>query len=381
VNLTGALTGGSFILPFPKYPEGDPKPKRLLGLGERHIDAVCPGAKLNTNEKGSSPVKCLGSGQFKVGDDVVTFDQISCSRSIREEVVKTDVPCGPLESLGRILHIGWRHGNYFSRQISVCHDVAGENTHYANHTIYGQALGALYHGPGRPSRFKEGGNGLYEKSSASTSYKLKTQESTLKAVLGPTAGGRVFNQRKSFFLSRGHLAPDADFLYKEWQYATYYFFNVAPQWQSFNNGNWKAVEIAVRDYAGKAGIPISVLTGTFGHLALKDDGGVERKLYMEKSGKPLIPVPEFFWKIAYDRLSAIVFVGLNNPHFDGGDPAVEASICPDRCDAAKWFFGHRKEIKKGFLYCCSYQDFKAAVPWAPDLGDPKLMQNFLPEVN
>ena len=41
--------------------------------------------------------------------------------------------------------------------------------------------------------------------------------------------------------------------YKEWQDATYYFLNAAPQWQSFNGGNWVAVEAAVRDYARKAG--------------------------------------------------------------------------------------------------------------------------------
>ena len=33
------------------------------------------------------------------------------------------------------------------------------------------------------------------------------------------------------------------------QYATYYFMNVMPQFQSFNNGNWKSIEASVRDYA------------------------------------------------------------------------------------------------------------------------------------
>ena len=51
--------------------------------------------------------------------------------------------------------------------------------------------------------------------------------------------------------SQGHLSPDADFVYNVLQDATYYFVNVAPQFQSFNNGNWKALEYNTRDLATK----------------------------------------------------------------------------------------------------------------------------------
>ena len=37
------------------------------------------------------------------------------------------------------------------------------------------------------------------------------------------------------YLSRGHLSPDAGFNEGAEQDATYFFFNVAPQFQSFNN--------------------------------------------------------------------------------------------------------------------------------------------------
>ena len=40
------------------------------------------------------------------------------------------------------------------------------------------------------------------------------QESTLKSWLGNSEGARVFDKRAQFFFSRGHLAPDADFIYK-----------------------------------------------------------------------------------------------------------------------------------------------------------------------
>ena len=51
-------------------------------------------------------------------------------------------------------------------------------------------------------------------------------------------------------------------------------------------------------------------------------------------------MPEFFWKAVYDPSAdgAVVFVGLNNPHFEG-DPRIEASICPDQCASARYVDG------------------------------------------
>ena len=57
---------------------------------------------------------------------------------------------------------------------------------------------------------------------------------------------------------QGHLAPDAAFVYNALQDATYYFFNVAPQFQSFNNGNWKALEINTRQLAEQLGRDLGV---------------------------------------------------------------------------------------------------------------------------
>ena len=126
-----------------------------------------------------------------------------------------------------------------------------------------------------------------------------------------------------------------------------------------------------------------VFTGTLGQLALKSDEGRMTRIYLSKGKKPYIPVPEFFWKMVYDLASdgAIVFIGLNNPHFVG-DPRTGASICPDRCASARWFFAFQSSITKGFLYCCLYQDFAGVVPWAPRVGrgNPGVLKNFLPSM-
>ena len=77
------------------------------------------------------------------------------------------------------------------------------------------------------------------------------------------------------YFARGHLSPDAAFIEGAEQDATYFFFNVAPQFQSFNNvcftqnntiqnlyiliynsikilqGNWVALEKATRILAAE----------------------------------------------------------------------------------------------------------------------------------
>ena len=74
----------------------------------------------------------------------------------------------------------------------------------------------------------------------------------LQAVLELTkhaeTGKDIFDKSQNW-LARGHLAPDASFVYQEEADATYFYINVAPQFQSFNNQNWKSLEKTTRDIA------------------------------------------------------------------------------------------------------------------------------------
>ena len=79
----------------------------------------------------------------------------------------------------------------------------------------------------RPSNFKEG-SGFFQDSSPSRSYSIRSQKETFERLLGKTSAAKFFSP-KNFFFAKGHLSPDADFIFKEWQDATYYFFNVVPQ--------------------------------------------------------------------------------------------------------------------------------------------------------
>ena len=292
----------------------------------------------------------------------------SAEKSSEEHIELTEATCGPPSKGGILAHVGFRKGAEFQREISVCFDREAEQSHYANHTIEGADLSKKRGGGGsssseRPSDFDDD-FGLFNKSAPDEAFKLEAQRETLKGLLGVREARRVF-KKSSSFLARGHLAPDADFPDEKGRDATYTFLNVAPQWQNFNNGDWKSVEGAVRQYANKSRHRVEVFTGTHGQLALEGE-----KLYLAKrGGKAYMTVPENLWKILHDpeEKKAVVFIGLNVPKSQENNFTADA-LCPDRCQSAGWSFGERNSSSTA-LYCCSYKDFAKSVPWLPAVGN------------
>ena len=189
-------------------------------------------------------------------------------------------------------------------------------------------------------------------------------------------------KKHNLYLSKGHLSPEADFVWKEWQDASHYYINAAPQWQSFNNGNWKSVEEAVRRYAYKKRSDLKVFTGTEGQLRVgKSHVPVSlatKKDSFKEVTNDLIPAPLHFWKLVhnYDENAAIIFVGLNNPHISRYavnnvselNNSTYLSLCPTDdprlCEKAGWNLAHRKNILRGVVYCCTVAGFNEILPWA-----------------
>jgi len=112
---------------------------------------------------------------------------------------------------GKIARIGWTVAEIFQPMISICHSADNEHTHYAFHTINGISLSARERDRKRKSNFLEGA-GFYIRSNAKNLYKLKNQEKVFSAQ----GIGHFFSRENETFLTRGHLAPNGDFAYKEW---------------------------------------------------------------------------------------------------------------------------------------------------------------------
>ena len=71
-------------------------------------------------------------------------------------------------------------------------------------------------------------------------------------------GEKYVKSSGDYFLSRGHTSAKADFALASLQRATFHIANVAPQWQTFNGGNWNTLEANLRAYVAKLGRDIKV---------------------------------------------------------------------------------------------------------------------------
>ena len=143
---------------------------------------------------------------------------------------------------------------------------------------------------------------------------------------------------------------------------------MAPQWQSFNNGNWKQLEEAVRNYATSSQSNVQVYTGTYGILSLRDVNNSNKRIYLyNEDGNKFLSSPLYYWKVVHnpDTNQAMAFVGVNNPYLTSSP----THKCTNVCDRLSWVDWDRKDLDKGYMYCCDVQDFREYVEYLPDLSD------------
>ncbi len=162
------------------------------------------------------------------------------------------------------------------------------------------------------------------------------------------------------------MAPNADFIFYSWMDASYHFINVAPQWQSFNGQNWFYVEDALRDLAVSRNLDLTVYTGTSGVAQLTDVNGRMVDIFLYGGNR--LPVPRFYWKIAYDPVAnaGVALVGVNNPHLAAIPD--DYRICAPLTDHPLMAAVQQPEnIERGVSWACAVADFARAAPEAPDL--------------
>lgn len=173
-----------------------------------------------------------------------------------------------------------------------------------------------------------------------------------------TRFNEVFGRSQKYFTSkaymaRGHLAPDADFIFTSGQYATSFLANTVPTYQSINNGNWKSVEFKTRKLATQEQAMLEIYTGAHGHLKLLSSSGDEVPVYLSEGNK--LEVPEYLFKVVYNpkRRAAIVFVTWTNPF---PNQKRFHPFCTDVCAEANLAFEHNT-LAAGRTICCAYDDF------------------------
>merc|ERR1719394_929744 len=201
-----------------------------------------------------------------------------------------------------------------------------------------------------------------------------SQKSTVTALLGGVTSiedETIIETSSSGtdYFAKGHLSPDAAFVYNVLQDATYYFINVAPQFQSFNNGNWKALEMAVRDLGTKFGRDLVVTTGTHEVLEYPDKSNSPTDIYLARI-ESYVPAPKYYWKVVQDpeTKTGAAFIGLNDPHTN----VAPVELCKNRCsEMSSWVDWGIENLDAGYMYCCSVEDAAKAIKAIPDMTAPR----------
>ncbi|XP_042873187.1 uncharacterized protein LOC122253865 [Penaeus japonicus] len=338
---------------------------------ETVLTLACPGSAFKGRGKNATvEAKCGGGRVLSVEGNVTKLSDLGCKKKPKSTVLGDLDFCGAADA-GSLTSIGFQiDESEFYEVISVCYDRNNETTLYSRHTIHGASIAAKDIDPKRPS-FKTS-HGFFSIAMKSC-YEKKSQLELMKDLIQDNKMAATYiYPKKQYYFAKGHLAPDADFVTEAEQDATYYYINAVPQWQAFNNGNWKYLEMATRNLAEYLETDLQIYTGAWGILELNDVNANPVEIFLGLTFKQrVVPAPAVTWKVIYDEKSsrAVGVVGVNNPHIT----SPPTPLCSDLCSSLPWIEFDVNDLGHGFTYCCSVQDLRAAIPHVPDLGEVSLL--------
>ncbi|XP_050079717.1 uncharacterized protein LOC126567541 [Anopheles maculipalpis] len=330
-------------------------PSLQWSAGESTLIA-CPGSKIANTGTVTANIQCVSGQTFNLNGANVNLASVSCATDSTGSLQNTGQRCG---NRGTLVNIGFDVPNVgFVTYIQSCYNMQTASVIYTRHIIPGKAINYRISDSNRPS-FKTGG--IHLRVSPRTSYIQPVQKKRFMKLLGSKVKANRFITTNSF-LARGHLSPHADGIFRPWQWATYFYINAAPQWQASNNGNWKLVEDAVRDVAGRLNEDVLIYTGTHGILTLPNVRGRQIPITLETRG---IQVPKWYWKIIKSpRMGASIALISNNDPFRRRMTAREM-LCTDVCAQYGWSKTSYRSFARGYTYCCKVADLRRAIPSIP----------------
>lgn len=217
----------------------------------------------------------------------------------------------------------------------------------------------------RPKKFKKGH--AYKHVPVDKLYQITSQQRNIGIILeSKELAAQLIKTENNLFLSHGHLAARSDFRSKEQQEATFNYLNVAPQWQSFNGGNWLRIENRCYYYTNKYNRNVEVYTGTHGILCFNDVNGNPKELFLDAENKKC-PVSKIFYKIIIDRHidSGVAFIGVNNPYASAQDIVRDYNYGKDVSDLLDFKLWDRTNIRAGFCYAVEVSELVKRIPELP----------------
>ncbi|XP_062555012.1 uncharacterized protein LOC134220073 isoform X1 [Armigeres subalbatus] len=322
---------------------------------EAHESTIvaCSKVKFINASNNTAYLTCVSGQDFLVDETPLNSVELQCSGRMTGEVDDTGEQCG---SNGTLLKLGFDVESVgFVTYIESCYDRPDASVIFTKHIIPGKAIAHSIKESYRPA-FKVAGTSLHV--NPATSYTQKAQMDRLTELLGSEIQAKKFLQGGSYYLARGHLAPDADGVYRSWQWATFFYVNVAPQWQVINAGNWLVVENLSRSKAGQLQEDLVVYDGVHDVLLLPHADGQSIPITLEAAG---IRVPKWYWKIIISPVASagIAFITNNDP-FRVDMPDNEL-LCEDVCQQYGWNEVRFKNFTRGYTYCCTVDGLREAI--------------------
>ncbi|XP_034480900.1 uncharacterized protein LOC117786662 [Drosophila innubila] len=300
---------------------------------------------------------CMEGSWYKIGDNEYHISEFRCL-SWPDFIGKST---GSRCSSGNLIDVGFElNGKRFIKEYEVCFDENEEVTRYVYHTL---DRASNYYATG-VDQIKFAHGGFFASKKVDKLYTPEVQKETINKALGMDAS-RYINSDANRFLTRGLLAAETDFAYTPEQRSAFMFINAAPQWQSFNVGNWARVVEGVKEWATKTGKKLDCWTGVWGVTTLPNKVAKQTPLYLsyDEQGNGLIPVPKIFFRVIIEPATqkGIVLVGVNNPYLSTGEIENGYILCKDVSDRINWINWKRNIISAGYSYACEVMEFRRKV--------------------
>ncbi|ETN64319.1 deoxyribonuclease I [Anopheles darlingi] len=334
-------------------------PSLQWNAGESTLIA-CPGNTISNTGSVTATIQCVSGTTFNLGGSNVDISTVSCVSRSTGHLQNTGQSCG---GGGTLLNLGFDIPSVgFVTYIQSCYNMQTASVVYTRHVIPGAAINHAINESYRPS-FKS--NGAAPQVTPATSYTTAQQSIRLAQLLGSQAQADRFITTSSY-MSRGHLSPDADGIFRPWQWATYFYVNVAPQWQATNGGNWLVVENAARTVSGRLAEDVLIFNGAHDILTLPHVNGQQIPITLEAGG---IQTPKWYWKIIKSpRTNAAIALVNNNDPFRTSITAGEM-LCQDVCAQYGWSNANYGNFARGYTYCCTVADLRRSIPAIPAEAD------------
>ncbi|XP_053675739.1 uncharacterized protein LOC128725985 [Anopheles nili] len=301
---------------------------------------------------------CDGAGVFAFNSNLYNISEFTCNRPVFHTAERTDRRCF---NNGTLVRVGFElDPNRFASLYEVCFDEASLRSHYVRHQL--TSLNDHHQRSVKRPSFLQGN--FYEDLKMASLYTIAGQHAMLGRVLAsPSRANALLDNKRGMYLSRGHLAAKSDFVFGSHQRASFWYINVAPQWQRFNGFNWQRVETGVKAYVAANDLRLTVYTGTYGVLKLPDGNGDPQEIFLDfdpsRDPPGRVPVPALFYKVLIDENhdAGVALIGVNNPYATPEEIADRYVVCRDVSDEIHWLSWQRHSIPDGYMYACDVNEF------------------------